>query len=58
MRKNTLAAAPALPTAERVKRNTPKVEDRAKETEMLDELLKQVIVEAKAFRRPQEHRER
>jgi hypothetical protein len=63
MRKRTLIAAPALPTAApaishstlKPKRNTKKVQD-------LDErrLLKQVIVEAKAFSRPdsQEHGEK
>jgi hypothetical protein len=45
--------APALPTAERVKSTrTKKVEDLATPKQMLDELLKQIIVEAKSFRRP------
>jgi hypothetical protein len=59
-------AAPALPTAApripcfdvKRKPNTKKIEDRAKQKEMLDELLKQVIEEAKSFRRPKEHGEK
>jgi hypothetical protein len=54
MRKHP-TATPALPTAERATPHssvTTKVEDRAKQKEMLDELLRQVIAEAKAFRRP------
>ena len=53
-------ANPALPTAAA---NIPcmkpkRKEDRAKQKEMLDELLKQVIEEAKSFRRPKEHGEK
>jgi hypothetical protein len=68
MRKRTLIAAPALPAAApaishssvKPKRNTTKAEDWAKQKEMHDELLKQVIIEAKAFSRPdsQEHGEK
>ena len=53
-------AHPKLPTGEppipsvKPKHNT-KVEDRAKQKQMLDELLllKQIIVESKSFRRPE-----
>lgn len=46
-------AAPTLPTADRVKPTRPiKIEDLATTSKQeLDELLKQVIVEAKSFRR-------
>jgi hypothetical protein len=67
--KKNHTAAPALPTAapaishSSVKRKSalklvPKVEDLATPKQMLDELLKQIIAEAKSFRRPDKRQER